>query len=90
MKRSFKFVLTELAKRPDTFISAHSLPDGNGRAGGASGMKLKEMREAGVVEYGRNDGHSHYGYRITELGLEELAKANISEPENQEKSIGPR
>jgi hypothetical protein len=61
-------VLIELAATPMVFVPANRLPDGNGMAGRASGVKLRSMKAAGLIEYGKNDSHSHYGYRITEAG----------------------
>jgi len=88
VKRSFKNILEELAKTPDSYVLGNRLPDGHGRAGRATGMTLSDMRKAGLVTYGRNQAHSLYGYRITELGLEQLASAENSD--TADRSITPR
>lgn len=69
MKRSYLNVLEVLARTPDRFILGNQLPDGNGRPGGASGTKLSEMKRAGLIVYGKNQTHSHYGWKISEAGL---------------------
>jgi len=76
LTRSFRNVLTALsmADERSPYVLANHLPDGNGMQGGASGVKLREMKRAGLVEYGKNAHHSHYGYRITDAGRAALAE----------------
>ncbi|MEP9376150.1 hypothetical protein ABLE91_05510 [Aquabacter sp. CN5-332] len=74
LKPSWRFVLTALGKADD-YIPARLLPDGFGRIGNgrcASGTNLKEMKEAGVIQYGKSLMRAHHGYRITPAGLRAL------------------
>lgn len=54
--------------RADGWMVPTALPDGNGRAGCASGETLRKMQAAGLIEYGKEPAHSLYGYRITTAG----------------------
>jgi hypothetical protein len=65
---SYRNVLIELVTTPHAFTAASCLPDGNGLAGRASDLKLRNMMAAGLIEFGTTGGQSFYGYRITEAG----------------------
>jgi len=72
LRPTFRYVLQYLVDKTD-WASGYSLPDGNGRAGGARGEVLSEMRRLGLIEYGKEPKRSHYGWRITEAGRTALA-----------------
>ena len=63
LKRKELNILRYLAAHPGVWISPGALPDGNGRAGGASGAVLKALRHGGLIEYGREPQHVFSGYR---------------------------
>lgn len=75
LKRAEIFILKALAEAGD-WTPASVLPDGNGRKGCARGDKLKGLRDAGLIEYGRTagDAHAPYGWRITVAGRVALAE----------------
>lgn len=78
---SFRNVLEALSKVPDEYVLANRLPDGNGRRGGASGIKLKQMKDSGLIEYGKKPQASMYGFRITDAGRRAMLSANGWEDE---------
>lgn len=69
MRPSYRKVLTVLADTPDQAVSPSKLPDGNGRIGCATGVKLKEMGELGWIVYVDRPR----GWKITPAGLAALA-----------------
>jgi hypothetical protein len=58
--------------------SALSIPNGNGHTsgGGATYATLSELKRYGLIDYGKAEMHSYYGYRITDAG-----RAALSEPQ---------
>lgn len=79
LKPSYRNVLAHLSAQPDgAWVPQQSLPDGKGfntcgRC--ARGEVLREMRQSGWIEYGKEPQHSLYGYRITPEGKRALAEA---------------
>lgn len=61
-------VLDHLERSDPHWVPGNHLPDGNGRLCGAAGVTLREMKLAGLIEYGKDPAHSHYGYRLTDAG----------------------
>ncbi len=80
MKRSVKYVLKSLAESgASEWTPGMRLPNGHGHCSGnhhAKGETLRDMRDAGLIEYGKAPKHSLYGYRITDAGRIALADAN--------------
>lgn len=72
----------EFLARLDGWCAPARLPDGNGRHCGASAGTLTELKRAVLIEYGKEPGHSHYGYRITDLGREAVAIARRQSSED--------
>lgn len=58
-----------------TWVQQTWIPDGNGHTsrGGASNATMRDLRDVGYVEYGKDAQQSHYGYRITPAGREALS-----------------
>lgn len=79
LKPTWRNVLMALNGAPG-WVGGHMLPDGNGRNGCARGDVLSAMRKAGVIEYGKEPAHSHYGWRITGEGHRVLSQGVQPEP----------
>lgn len=64
-------ILRYLAKRPNAWVPAMSIPNGNGHtsSGGADGKRLSALKQAGYIRYGKEPQHSLCGYQITQRGL---------------------
>lgn len=73
LKPSFRKVLDVLISTTD-WTSDKELPDGNGRKGMVRGDVLKEMSQAGLIEYGKEPTALKYGWRATDTGRERHAE----------------
>ena len=74
MRPSHMHVLSFLAQRQGVWTIPTGIPDLKGNLGKVSGVVLRELRLAGLTEYGKEPQHSLHGYRLTALGIEtELA-----------------
>lgn len=64
-------ILRYLAKRPNDWVNAYSIPDGNGHtsSGGANGKRLSALTQSGFIRYGKEPQHSLRGYQITQRGM---------------------
>lgn len=64
-------ILRYLAKHPNIWVNAYSIPNGNGHTsgGGASGKRLSALSRAGFIRYGKEPQHSLRGFQITQRGL---------------------
>lgn len=92
LKRRHHLVLSCLGAQGRSWTPAGSLPDGNGRTGGATGVTLRELInfEAGaLIEYGKEPSHSRYGYRITGLGRTALASLSEKHPHVTGQAVTP-
>jgi hypothetical protein len=74
LSRSFTNVLKKLAEKPEVYHNGYVLPNGHGHTHphGATGTTLINMKQAGLIEYGKEPEHSHYGWKITPAGIEAL------------------
>lgn len=74
MRPTHRQILASLAAHPDTWVIPNRIPDVKGNTGNVSGIALRSLMDAGLIEYGRDPKHSLSGYRLTALGMEtELA-----------------
>ena len=83
MNRSFSNVLRRLANSPDQWVSGYALPNGHGHTHprGASGETLRKMKDAGLIEYGKEPTHSLSGWKITDAGISAIGSPAKGEME---------
>lgn len=76
MTNSFRHVLQALLRDPDRWTPGNRLPNGHGHCSDlshASGVTLRDMRDQGLIQYGKDPKHCLCGYRITEAGRQALS-----------------